>query len=259
MKIRFVPVVAGMLCWSLVCARAQFGGMGGMGKGSQMSGVTTKLMGKDAAFTANVEMETSGTPGGQAMFVPGKLSVDHGKARFETDLAEMKGGGMPPGAAAQMKAMGMDKMVIISRPDQKLTYLVYPGLKSYVANPADADTTDELKMETTDLGKETFQGHACVKLKAVVTDKEGKKHEATVWKAADLKDLPVKIVQIEENVTITMTLKNVSLGQPEAKLFEAPSEGTKFDNVMALMQSAMQKQMTGVQGAPAAASRPPQQ
>jgi len=52
-----------------------------------------------------------------------------------------------PEAAAQMKAMGMDKMIAISRPDKKVTYLVYPGLNAYLEMPlkdADEAQNDEV-------------------------------------------------------------------------------------------------------------------
>jgi len=256
-KIYSILTLAGFLGMSLLSARAQFGGGGGMGHGAQVSGVTAKLFGKDSVFTANVQMETSGASGSQAMSVPGKLTFDRGKARFETDLTQMKGGGIPADAVTQMKAMGMDKMVIVSRPDKKLTYMVYPSLKSHLETPAAGDTLSEFKMETTDLGNETLDGHACVKQKAVVTDAEGKKHEATVWKAADLKDLPIKIIQNEQNTLITMTLKNVSLSKPEASLFEVPAESAKYENIMALMQGAMQKQLGGLPAGAASLAPPP--
>jgi hypothetical protein len=179
----------------------------------------------------------------------------------------MKGGGIPAEAVAQLKAMNMDKMVVISRPDKKVMYMIYPGLKSYVETALPDVATNEFKLETSELGKETVDGHACAKQKAVVTDSEGKKHEATVWKAADLKGVPVKIVQTEPNATITMTFKNVSTSKPAASLFEVPAEGTKYENPMALMQAAMQKQAGGGPGglpsapAPEAARTPrrPQQ
>ena len=61
--------------------------------------------------------------------MPGKISFDAGKSRFEMNMSDLQGPQMPPGTAAQMKAMGLDQMVTISRPDKKFTYLIYPGLQ----------------------------------------------------------------------------------------------------------------------------------
>ena len=109
--------------------------------------------------------------------MPGKLSFDAGKQRFEVNLADMKGGQMPPDAAAQMKSMGMDQIVTIARPDKKAAYLIYPGMQSYAeiqrSNADSAPTNGDYKVEITEIGKETVDGHPCVKNKYVVTDNEG--------------------------------------------------------------------------------------
>ena len=236
-----------MLCLSLVSAYAQLGGMGG--PNSQMSGVLTRLIGKDATFSASMEMETTATGGATPMTVPGKLTYDHSKVRFEIDISAMKGGNIPEGVVSQMKAMSMDKIVVVSRPDKKTMYMIYPGLKSYLENPLPDNLTTDLKVETTELGKETVVGHACAKQKAVVTDAQGKQHEATVWRASDLKGIPVKITQVEGNTTTTMTFKDINQAKPVASLFEVPADGTKYESPMALMQGAMQKQLGGVPGA----------
>ncbi|MBW8864619.1 MAG: hypothetical protein JF609_06795 [Verrucomicrobia bacterium] len=70
-------------------------------------------------------------------------------------MVDVKGSGLPPNAGAQMKAMGMDVVVTITRPEKKLSYLIYPGMQSYVENPAykgdDAVSPDDLKMESTEI------------------------------------------------------------------------------------------------------------
>jgi len=155
-----------------------------------------------------------------------------------------------------MKTMGIDmeKMVVISRADKKLNYLVYPGMSAYMemtmqdpdAGKADAD----FKVEYTELGKETVEGHACVKNKAVITDKEGNKHEATVWHATDLKQFPVRIDQTENGATMTMLFKEVTLSKPAASQFEPPADCKKYDSQAAMMQEVIMKHMSGGAGAP---------
>jgi hypothetical protein len=95
-----------------------------------LGGAMSKLFGDNQAFSAGLEMQVT-DKSGQPMTMPGKLSFDTGKSRFEVNMADMKGGQMPPNAAAQMKSMGMDQMVTIARPDKKAAYLIYPGMQSY--------------------------------------------------------------------------------------------------------------------------------
>jgi len=221
--------------------------MGGMGRprSPQWSGEMAKLFGENAAFTADVEVQTK-PGGGQAMTIPGKLAFDEGKSRFEMDLLK---GGAPGGAEAaeQMKAMGMDRMIVVSRPEKKITYMIYPGLEAYVESPLESAGGGEgdFKVETTELGKETVDGHATVKMKAVVTDPQGGKHESIIWSATDLKKFPVKIETTEQGVASTIFFKNVKLSKPEANLFDPPASMKKYDSMMALMQQEMMKRMGG--------------
>jgi hypothetical protein len=153
---------------------------------------------------------------------------------------------MPAAAAQQMKAMGMDTMISISRPDLKLAYIVYPGLNSY-AIVTSQDTSNSVNMadykaETAELGKETVGGQNCVKEKVTVTDKNGNKSEFTVWSATDLKSFPVKIVTSDKRPS-TMTFNNVSFTKPAATLFDAPSGYTKYDDAQTMLQTEMMKKL----------------
>ena len=149
--------------------------------------------------------------------------------------------------AEHMKAMGMDRTVMISRPDTKTSYMVYPGLSAYAASPLqDPDATkpaSSFKVETTELGKETVDGYDCVKNKVVVTDDQGKAHEFTTWNATDLNKFPVKIEMNEQGHELTMVFKNVKTSKPDAALFEPPADFKKYDSPQALMQQEMMKRM----------------
>ena len=228
-----------------------FAQMGRTPSGPSFDGATGKLLGEHSTFTANLEFQTTESSGG-TVTMPGKIAFDAGKSRFEMNMSEMKGSKMPPNAAANMKAMGMDTMYSISRPDKKLTYTVYPGLRSYVeATPKTPPTEagkDDYKVVVTELGKETVDGHPCIKNKVVVTDKEGKAQESTIWNATDLKKFPVKIMTIAQGNSTTMLFKNVSLDKPDASSFEAPDDYTKYQSMQTMMQTEMIKKM-GVGGA----------
>jgi hypothetical protein len=219
----------------------------------RFNGAMAKLFGENGTFSANVEMEMKGGAIADTVKMPGKLAVADGKSRFEMDATQIKSGNVPESALAQMKAMGMDKMIMISRPDQKLSYMVYPNLQSYATmamsqkDAAEKDT--DFKIESSELGKETIDGHPCVKAKVVLTDTKGEKQEATLWNATDLKKFPVKLERAENGVMMTMSFKDVNLSKPEAAQFEPPAGLTKYDSPHALMQGAMTKRFGGGAGA----------
>ena len=251
MKKLFLLTTA-LFAFGLTPAIAQFGPRGGA-QGPHFGGAMNQLFGANQTFSAGMEFQTSGRDG-QNITMPGKLSFDGGKSRFEMNLSESRGSSMPPSALAQMKAMGMDTMISISRPDLKLTYLVYPGLHSYAEmaqndSSASAAPTD-FKVETVELGKETVDGHDCVKNQVTVTDKNGTKNSSTVWNATDLKNFPVKIVTGEQGQNVTMLFKNISFDKPADSLFAPPADFTKYDSVQSMMQAEMMKRMGGAMGQP---------
>jgi hypothetical protein len=247
-------VIAGSTLSTTHAQPGMRGGMGGPPPGPRLGGDMAKIFGENSAFSATLEMHTTGGPAADGMTMPGKLANLEGKSRFEMDMTQMKSSRMPPQASEQMKQMGMDKMVAIARPDKKLSYLVYPGMQAYVENPLQdpdaAKPESDFKIDTTELGKDTVDGHECVKNKVVVTDKEGKTHESTVWNATDLKKFPVKVETTENGMTVTMQFKDVKLAKPDAGQFDPPSGFKKYDSMMAMMQQEMMKRMGGGAGMP---------
>ena len=109
---------------------------------------------------------------------------------------------------ASLKQAGMDRMVSIFRPDKKATYVIYPGVQSYLIIPlakGEAEALEKgLKLEKTALGKETIDGHPCVKNKVVVKNDKGPVLEAVTWNATDLKDFPLQIEMKEKDNTVLM-------------------------------------------------------
>ena len=223
-------------------------------RGPRFDASLSKLFGDNSAFSANLEFQTKDTSTGESMSMPGKLAFLDGKTRFEMDLTQVRSAKIPPEAAEQMKAMGMGNMLIISRPDKKLAYMIYPGMKAYTENETkdleEAKLAEKYQIAETQLGKETVAGHPCVKSKAVVTDDKGEKHESTVWRATDLKNFPVKIEANENNTPVTMIFKDIKLAKPDAAQFEPPKDFKRYDNMQSLMQEEMMKRMGAPGGLP---------
>jgi len=248
MKKYFNLLTATTLACTFSLLQAQPGPRGGMGgpSGPNFNASMTKLFGEHSAFSANMEVQA------KDMTMPGQVAFSEGKSRFEMDMTKSTGPHMRPGMAEQMKAMGMDKTIRITRPDKKLSYSIFPGFEAYAETPLkdpSADTAPEkFKIETTELAKETVDGHPCVKNKVVVTDEKGAKHEATVWNATDLKNFPVKITQSDDGEEVTMVFKDVKLAKPDKAQFDPPSAYKRYDNQMSLMRDEMMKRMGGAGG-----------
>jgi hypothetical protein len=247
-------VAAAVLTAGLLPSFAQLGTSGG-GLGPHLGGALSKLFEANPTFTGTMEIETA-VPSNTDIVMSGKFNFDHGKSRFEINMSQVRGGGMPTNLLDQLKSMGMDVVVNIARPDLKVAYIVYPGLNSYASMPpvdASASTNlDDYQIAAAKLGQETVDGHDCVKSKVTVTDKDGGKHESTVWNATDLKSFPMQIVTTEDGQSATLRFRDLAFDKPAANSFEPPAGLTKYDSLQTMMQTEMMKKMGGGAGLPPA-------
>lgn len=250
MKTKLQLLLTAVLGLTLISSEAQprqRGGGEGMGspKADIFSGGLKKILGDNKAFTAKLEIEANGATGARIK-MPGKIAYNDGKSRLEMDMTKA---GVPDEMMAQIKAMGMADLIVISRPDKKLAYMIYPTLKAYAEMPLpETETADQLSKYTVDIkeiAKESVEGQACVKNKITVTDDKGKKTEFTIWQATELKKFPMKIVSKESGELSTMTFKEVKLSKPEDSQFDPSKDFKKYDSFMALMQEQMMKAMGG--------------
>ena len=243
---RLWTMIAAAACLTApaVFGQRMFGGVRDFGS-AQMA----KVFGKNEAFTATADMTIADKSRPEPMQMESAYAVLKGNVRTEMDMTTMKGVNMSPQAVAQVKQMGMDRTINIYRGDKKLLYLVYPGLKAYCEiNPASDQPTDkteqkEAKIEVTALGKETVDGHPCVKNKITITSDDGKQHEMIAWQASDMHDFPLKTEMQAGGATITTHFRDIKMSAPDASLFDPPSDFKGYGSMQEMMMANMQRMM----------------
>src|SRR5438034_5436317 len=164
----------------------------------------TKLFGDTKAFSAKAEMLALDKSGQPAIQVPMNFALLDNKVRMDIDMTQVKGPQAPPDQVALLKQMAMDRVACIVALDKKAMQLIFPSLAAYVETPLPEDEAaalnKDLKLHKTPMGKETIDGHPCVKNRVVMTDAKGQKAGAVVWNATDLKDFPVQMRSEERRV-----------------------------------------------------------
>jgi hypothetical protein len=197
------------------------------GAGTGVNAAFVKLFGSVGAFTAKAETLVVDQSQHQLVRMPMEFASLDGKVRLDIDLTKVQSADFTASTLATIKQAGMDRMISVFRPDKKVTYLIYPGVQSYqeLAQPkAETEATEKgLKLEKSALGKETLDGHPCVKNKVVVKSSKESVLEAVVWNATDLKDFPIQIEMKEKDRTVRMHFTDVRFLKPEAKQFEIPA------------------------------------
>ena len=232
-----------VLLGSLAIARAASAQVQMPMQGQGLNAALMKLFGDTKAFSARTEFLVRS--GAETTIIPMGFALLDGKMRMDVDMAQVKGKEMSAETLAKFKQMGMDRMVNIIIPQKKIMWIIYPALKAYAEMPAldeaVAGGEQDLKIELTEIGKETVDGRECMKNKFVLTDSKGNKREGIAWNAKDLKNFPVRMEFPDSGATVTMAFKNIKPTAPDSKQFEAPAGYKKHSDIQKLMMGALQK------------------
>jgi len=201
--------------------------------GPEFSGYLSQLFADNPAFTAVLDYHSYGATSGNVVTVQGKLAYLNGNTRFETDLASAGDANLPLQDAASLTLLGMNTLIAISRPAEKVNYFIYPGMAAYVRRSTPA--VAHYSLEVTQIGDENVQGQNCVKNKVVATGPDGVPHASTVWNATDLNNFPIKIKTVQKGSTVILLFRDLKLEAPDAGQFNPPAAYKQYDNFMSLM------------------------
>ncbi len=221
-------------------AGAQVPGLSG---GNGMYAAMISLFGDNTAFSSRAEFQVLDRDQKETDDMPLSYAFSNGKMRMEVDLGQLRGAEVPAQFLATLKQFGMDQTIVITRPDKKLTWSIYPRAKSYVEIAMSKDEvaaqTASYKLDKTPEGRETVDGHVCEKSKMTLTGDKGEKAgDATVWSATDLRSFPIQIRMANDaNNTKLNRFRDVKLAPPDAKEFEVPGSLTKYDSPEALLDA----------------------
>lgn len=210
-----------------------------------LNAALVRLFGNHKAFTARLEIRMLDGLGNETLNAPMRFSLLDGKMRGDLDVTKLKSKDLPALAATAAKSVGMNEVITLVRPDKQETYLLYPAFKACIVAPIDPEDVAALKqparIQNTPLGRETLDGHPCVKSKVVVTEPDGRQHEATVWHATDMSGFPLRIQTVDGTDTISMHFRQVKFQAPAARDFDLPAGTAKYDDPQELTQAVMKK------------------
>lgn len=218
-------------------------GMMGMGSApTDPSQGLAGLLGVSPSFSAKASTVMLDTPTSKPKSYEYGFAVRDGKTRVELDLTK----GAKKADADGMRSMGMDRLVIVNDPATKTALMIYPGLKAYfVSTLPDADSSSASGTVTrAPLGNETLEGHPCAKSKVTTTAANGKVTESLVWEATDMGNFPIQTqIPTKGGGTSTTTFKEIQNTSPDADLFKASADFTKYGSMQEMIMGSMSRMM----------------
>jgi len=221
--------------WFSITVVTVLGGVGGeaFAKQSPFSQLFPALCETNASFSATVRLTVIRPAGGTIIVNDVGIALSGGKMRMETDLVASNTNAED---VARIKRAGADRVITVWRPDLDKGYLMLPSRKSYCEgdlSSASGPPFQRWKMSgihRTELGRETVEGHDCVSYHVIVSFENGTTNDLVIWEAADLKNLPIKLVRKSGQSTSTAVLKEINL-QPSPALFAPPTDYKRFNSL----------------------------
>ena len=245
MKRFFLPALALMLA----CATglAQLPDLTGGGAPGTDFALLSKLLGKLPAFTARSTVRVLDKNQVETISVPMDLAMLGRKIRMTIDATKIKNKNLPPGAIDALKQTGLDQVVMLIRPDRQSLHFIYPALEAYLTLPMekkDLDSAEKSTVKTEALGKETLDGHACVKNKVTITTAQGDAQELTVWNATDLQDFPIQTLAKQDGDTVVTRYTEVKFTKSDTKQFDPPARFEEYKGLTSFMAGMTKKLLT---------------
>lgn len=167
------------------------------------------------SFTADTELKAQG------MTQLGRVAFAKGRMRSDT-------------------VAGEHTMTSFADYETGKMFTLVPPLMGCLEDKIGADAEDPVtamvgSVKEEALGDETIDGHPTKKVRASSTV-EGVTVTSLIWKATDLKDLPIRIVA--EDGSFELNYRNVKLGEPDAALLSllSPPKDCKPNPLGAMME-----------------------
>jgi len=98
-----------------------------------------------------------------------------------------------------------------------------------------------VNIQTQELGQITVDGHECTNVKLTVTETNLPPEFAMLARANDLQNFPIRLELYTKTSITRFIFENVQLKEPDASLFEVPSNYTLFTNTADIMRYAREK------------------
>lgn len=198
-------------------------------------------------FTARAELSLPNRNPGDS--IPIGLAMSEGRMRWQLNMAQVRSAHFPSEGVALFKQMKMDSMILYLQPNANLM-AAFPRMKAWVETPMPKATTIQEEaqakiggMRKTPVGKETVDGHPCIKYRLTVPEDNDPNQVAVTWEAADLNDLPIRMMVKTDGQVYGVQLRNIRPGKPDQRLFQPPPGYTKRDSFTSLIQEGLLQNM----------------
>jgi len=214
-----------------------------------LAAALSEVFSDSRAFSAQAILQLPGDQPNQG--IPLGFATLNGKLRWYLNLDQASSSRLDPALSAWLREASLNQVLFILRPETNALVAV-PGLKQWFefAPPKSPEIQAKAQekvgfLQKTEVGRETVDGHPCVKYRLDLPKERGAGEQAFVWQATDLKNLPIKFQTALNGETFTLLFRQIKDTPPDAKHFEPPAGYAKVSGPEALLQNALLGSFTG--------------
>jgi hypothetical protein len=182
-------------------------------------------------FSARVVLESGATANGTEL-ANGQLLSQGGKLLFAPGVLKSNPKGAKAEAYAYIWDAAENRGLVLDDPLQGYAPLSY---SRHFTNLATSATSKSAPTES-------VAGHPCQQSEVIVAGDDGSASAFRVWRATDLKGIPLRISGASDGVAVTLLLTKVRLEALPADLFQPPSGFAKFDSVEVMVNEMGSRQ-----------------
>jgi hypothetical protein len=205
-----------------------------------ISMVLVRVLAKAPPFIARAEVHLASTADPEPSAASGTLIYSDGKMLWQAKVGEIKSPQFTESAAALFKRVNGDRVSLLTRPDRHTNYLILSGAKACVTAVLPAVQFVGKKVP---LKKEVLDGHACIGEKLTAACADGSWTELLVWRARDLKNLPLRVQMRGSGGVLTLRFSAVQLRPVAVERFQVPGAYAQYGSIEDLVQSVLVDRM----------------
>jgi hypothetical protein len=201
-----------------------------------VSMLLAKVLGTAPSFVAKVDLQVLAKADNSRSAASGVLEFEAGNLRWAARLEDVVSAQLTENARAVVKRISGNKLLLLTRSDQQVNYLVLSEARACLAQALPAVKQSSSKVQP---GTETLDGHSCTKQALVFAADASSAYEVVVWRAQDLRNIPVKIQITTPGEVYLVRLKDVHFQKVAVERFQVPAGLAQYSSVEDLVQSVL--------------------
>jgi hypothetical protein len=191
-------------------------------------------------FHATAELRLSTRADPEPTIASGRLEYQDGNIRWQFDIGKIESPHLTPNAAALLRRVNGERLLVLTRPDLQANYLVLHGQKAYLEQPMlPARMVGEKRTSVAEM----VNGRSLARERFSLRMSDGTTNHVSVWRTSEGKRMPAQIQVAQGEDTFNLSFREVRPIGAIAGRFQVPPGFASYETFEDLAQSILVEKM----------------